>query len=119
MTPSLSDLICHCHFVPAPDEIFRIEFRLQFDEFETSWREQIYQQKRWDVILDFDTLLWPLLTVLFLLAAIAIYVRNRRRLRQWAEEEAEVVAETDSFGENEISNDQLTEMSGNQVQKSD
>lgn len=101
------------------DAIFRTEFRLEFAEFETSWREQIYQQKRWDVILDFDTLLWPLLTVLFLLAALTIYIRNRRRLRQWAEEDDATEVLPPPLAEDEMANDQLTDQTGEAVQKSD
>ncbi len=56
-------------------------------EFETEWLEHIKKKYRWQFLMDFDTYLWILMGLLFLLGFALMRMRNRRKIQQWEEEE--------------------------------
>ncbi|MBN2088497.1 hypothetical protein JW964_02745 [candidate division KSB1 bacterium] len=69
------------------DEIFEIVTRMSFSEFETHWQQFIRKDRRWDIILDVDNLLWTTIGILFIVAVIALYIRNRKRVKEWEQSE--------------------------------
>lgn len=69
------------------DEIFLKVTHLNFAEFEVQWRQFIHKERRWDFILDIDNLLWTIIGVLFIVAVIALYIRNRKRIKEWEQSE--------------------------------
>jgi hypothetical protein len=69
------------------DEIFQKVTQLNFVEFEAQWRQFIQKERRWDFILDIDNLLWTLIGVLFIVVVIALYIRNRKRIKEWEQSE--------------------------------
>jgi hypothetical protein len=66
--------------------IFQNAFSTTFYEFETRWREHIRTDRRWDLLIDLPSLLWPMMGVLFLVVVTVMFIRNRKRMREWEEE---------------------------------
>lgn len=69
------------------DEIFLKVTQKTFSDFEAQWQQLIRKERRWDVILDFDNLLWTAIGILFIFAVIALYIRNRKRIKEWEQSE--------------------------------
>lgn len=69
------------------DEVFQRVTQLKFSEFEAQWRQFIQKERRWDVILDIDNLLWTTIGILFIIAVITLYLRNRKRIKEWEQSE--------------------------------
>jgi hypothetical protein len=56
-------------------------------ELELQWFEYLQDRYRWRFLQNFDTLLWIFIPVLFILAFIAIKLRNRRTVKRWDQED--------------------------------
>ncbi len=69
------------------DEIFQKVTRMNFSDFEAQWQQFIQNDRRWDVILDIDNLLWTSIGILFIIAVITLYIRNRKRVKEWEQSE--------------------------------
>ena len=71
------------------DNAFRTATQLTFQEFEQKWREHLQHENRWDVLIDLPVFLWILMGILFLIAVVLVFYRNRKKLKQWEAEEME------------------------------
>ncbi len=71
---------------------FRYAFQKTFGQtlpaFEREWRFYLEKKYRWSIFLEFDTLLWLGIIVLFLLIFIIILIRNRRTMARWEAEDS-------------------------------
>lgn len=71
----------------SQNQAFINSISINFHQFEREWREHIHHEKRWDLLFDLHSLLWPLMGILFLLVAAFVFYRNRKRLKEWEEDE--------------------------------
>jgi hypothetical protein len=71
----------------AFDDAFEEYTGLSAAEFELNWLRFVEQKYRWRFLLDFETYLWILILLLFVLVFFGIKWRNRRTLKRWEDEE--------------------------------
>lgn len=60
-------------------------------EFEEAWLQYIKKQYRWHFLVEFDNYLWILILGLFILGFILIRLRNKRTIRQWQEDDENLI----------------------------
>ncbi len=56
-------------------------------DVEQEWFDYLGSKYRWHFLLDFETYLWLLILLLFIVGVMAVRLRNRRTIRRWEEEE--------------------------------
>ncbi len=69
------------------DGAFQEVYGFSVAEFEREWRAYLKSKYRWSFLAEFDTLLWVFIPLLFLLAVVISYFRNRRKKAQLDAEE--------------------------------
>ncbi len=69
------------------NQAFQKTYGFDFLDFEIQWNEYIYAHYRWLVLLKIEEWLFVLMALLFLLAVLVVYVRNKKKLRAMEEEE--------------------------------
>ncbi|MFN3821224.1 MAG: hypothetical protein ACK4OO_02725, partial [bacterium] len=72
---------------PEFPEAFKKVTGFDFLYWQEAWMERVQKRYRWLVMLDFNTLLWVSILVLVFVAAISIWLKNRRQIKRWEEEE--------------------------------
>jgi hypothetical protein len=72
------------------DDIFLQATGSSFTEFEKEWRKYIDKKYRWYLLSEIDDYLWFVIIGLFILGIIIFRIRNRRVLKQWENEEADL-----------------------------
>lgn len=63
-------------------------YQMRLPDFENAWLEHIRTKNRWDFMFEFGNYLWILMGILFVLAVLRVFLRNRQRRREWEREEA-------------------------------
>ncbi len=66
---------------------FRFTFGFDLLDFEIQWNEFIKQKYRWLVLLKFEEWIFALSGLLFLIAVVVVYLRNRKKLKTLSEED--------------------------------
>lgn len=67
----------------APQFVFWQMAHMTFDDLEQKYRDKLEREYSWFFLLNFDSVLWSGLVLLFLVAVLIRYVKNRRRIRNW------------------------------------
>ncbi len=68
---------------------FHFTFGFDLLDFEIRWNEFIKQKYRWLVLLKFEEWIFALSGLLFLVAVIVVYLRNKKKLKTLADEDQE------------------------------
>jgi hypothetical protein len=63
--------------------------------FEWHWKKYVKTQYNWLTMLSSDIFIWILFPVLAILAYIVIRWRNKRKMRQWEEDESQIDSGSD------------------------
>ena len=72
------------------NDAFKLTYNFDFLDFEIKWNEYIYKHYRWLVLLKFEDWLFAFISLLFLAAVLAVYLRNKKKLKQMEEESEEL-----------------------------
>lgn len=70
-------------------EAFHLTFGFDLLDFEIQWNEFIKQKYRWLVLLKFEEWIFALSGLLFLIAVVMVYFRNKKKLKTLTEEDQE------------------------------
>lgn len=84
---AITDIISALQFGQSFDDAFAEQTGQSTAEFELSWLRYVEQTYRWRFLLDFETYLWLLILLLFVLVFLGIKWRNRQTLKRWQNEE--------------------------------
>lgn len=76
------------HEIDFENAFYKI-YQIRLTDFEKIWLEHIRTKNRWDFMFDFENYVWILMGILFVLAVVRVFLRNRQRLREWEREEAD------------------------------
>lgn len=71
----------------SQDDAFLNTVGYDFIDFEIRWNEYLSEHYKWLVVLNFDNLLWVSIGFLFIIALILKYIRTRRTIKNWDDEE--------------------------------
>jgi hypothetical protein len=69
------------------DQAFISVYAVHPFDLELQWFEYLHDKYRWRFLQDFDTFLWIMIPVLFIIAFVAIKLRNRKTVRRWESED--------------------------------
>ena len=69
------------------DQAFLETIGMDALDFEYEWYHQIKKKYRWHFLLDFDSYLWILILLLFILGFILIRFRNKQTIQRWDHED--------------------------------
>lgn len=83
----LYEMISHFSGGKEIEAVIQSSLGINFIDFETDWFNYLANNYRWYFLLNFETLLWSLIPILFLLAYALVKFRNRKKLKQWEREE--------------------------------
>lgn len=67
---------------------FQKTYGQPFFQFEKEWRYYLKEKYRWSIFLEFETIVWGGIVLLFFIAVLAIFYRNRRTMARWEAEES-------------------------------
>ncbi len=71
---------------------FHVAFQRTFGEslyqFEQEWRYYLKKKYRWSIFMEFESLLWVLIFVLFVLVFVILLYKNRKTVARWDAEDA-------------------------------
>ncbi|NOX88929.1 MAG: hypothetical protein GXO77_07875 [Calditrichaeota bacterium] len=68
---------------------FKKIYGFDFLDFEIQWNEYIYKRYRWLVLLKFEQWLFAAIGILFIIAVIIVYLKNKKKIRELEEQEVE------------------------------
>ncbi len=69
------------------DDAFKLTYHFDFLDFEIQWNEYIYKHYRYLVLLRFEEWIFAFMALLFLIAVLAVYLRNKKKLKKMQDEE--------------------------------
>ncbi len=92
----LKQMLLFLHQHRSLNQAFLKTYGFDFLDFEIQWNEYIYAHYRWLVLLNVEEWLFVLMALLFLAAVLAVYVRNKKKLRAMEMEE-ETMHNSDIF----------------------
>ncbi len=71
------------------NDAFEKTYHFDFLDFEIQWNEYIYKHYRWLVLLKFEEWIFALIALLFLVTVLAVYIRNKKKLKEMEKEETD------------------------------
>lgn len=69
------------------NEAFKLTYHFDFLDFEIQWNEYIYKHYRYLVLLKFEEWIFAFIALLFLVAVLAVYLRNKKKLKKMEDED--------------------------------
>jgi hypothetical protein len=69
------------------NQAFREATGLDVVDFEMEWLKNLEKKYRWRFLYDFETYLWIIILLLFVLVFVGIKLRNRQVMKRWEQEE--------------------------------
>lgn len=72
-----------------PDQAFLKTIGMDLLDFDLAWYKHIKQKFRWHFLIEFETYLWLLILMLFILGFILMRRRNKKIIESWNDDEEE------------------------------
>ena len=71
------------------DQAFKETIGMDVFDFEYEWFQHIQKKYRWHFLIDFDSYLWVLILLLFLIGFVLIRRRNKRTIQKWENDDSD------------------------------